>query len=117
MQYNLHLQIYQPFIFEFRNYWQSLLSTLFYRWWKPGASEMVASRYTLGIIWNILYQMYWLFILLNVFRAIIITNGFDNMKEASLQESGIWSYLWRKLRKDKKVWISPTYIYLPRKWL
>ena len=117
MQYNLHLQIYQPFIFEFRNYWQSLLSTLFYRWWKLGASDMVASRCTLGIIWNILYQMYWLFILLNVFRAIIITNGFDNMKEASLQKSGIWSYLWRKLRKDKKVWISPTYIYLPRKWL
>ena len=76
---------------------------------------MVASRYTLGIIWNILYQMYWLFILVNVFRAIIITNGFDNMKEASLQESGIWSYLWRKLRKDKKVWISSNYISLTQK--
>ena len=76
---------------------------------------MVASRYTLGIIWNILYQMYWLFILVNVFRAIIITNGFDNMKEASLQESGIWSYLWRKLRKDKKVWVSSNYISLTQK--
>ena len=76
---------------------------------------MVASRYTLGIIWNILYQMYWLFILVNVFRAIIITNGFDNMKEASLQESGIWSYLWRKLRKDKKVWVSSIYISLTQK--
>ena len=75
---------------------------------------MVASRCTLGIIWNILYQMYWLFILLNVFRAIIITNGFDNMKKASLQESRIWSYLWRKLRKGKKVRISPSYIFTPK---
>ena len=43
------------------------------------------------------------FILPSVFRAIIIEHGFNKMKEPSLQESGIWSYMRRHLRKDKKV--------------
>lgn len=87
----------------FHTFSESFLSTLLYRWWKLGAQETINDERGFGYFWNIVYMMYWLFIFVNLFKAVMI-NGRRLAKNTDRRS--FWKSLWKAYMGRSKVKVT-----------
>ena len=93
----------------FRSYKESFLSTLLFRWWKPGGIELretiQVNNFKMGMLWAILYTAYWFILAINLFRAVLL-NGWSDVPKTN-KGSQVLPFIWKTYFKPK----SKVYVY------
>ena len=95
-------QLFSDEIKGFHTYRDSFLSTFCFRWLKMTGKEVRdvtgVTGFRFGILWSVLYTIYWNILALNIFRVVLMNGWAD---KAVTKRKTIWNYLWKVYFRPK----------------